>query len=191
MPELFKRSGYHTVLVGKISHTADGRVYAYNGAGDGCDEVPNAWTEMSTPYGTWKRGWGIFFAYANGIHREDGSEAKDLVDFTVEGDDDLPDGQMAAHAVSRLKHVAKRDKPFFMGSVFSNRTCRSWRQAGLGGIEGGRHPAAASPRQNQVALLARQRRVFQIRLSLPQAPALTGKRHQRAAGLSGLRSLHR
>ena len=87
MPELFKRSGYHTVLIGKISHTADGRVYAYNGAGDGRDEVPNAWTEMSTPYGTWKRGWGIFFAYANGIHREDGSGAKDLFDFTVEGDE--------------------------------------------------------------------------------------------------------
>ena len=118
MPELFKRSGYHTVLIGKISHTADGRVYAYNGAGDGRDEVPNAWTEMSTPYGTWKRGWGIFFAYANGIHREDGSGAKALVDFTVEGDDDLPDGQMAAHAVSRLKHLAKRDKPFFMGLGF-------------------------------------------------------------------------
>ena len=53
MPELFKRSGYHTVLIGKISHTADGRVYAYNSAGDGRDEIPNAWTEMSTPYGTW------------------------------------------------------------------------------------------------------------------------------------------
>ena len=118
MPELFKRSGYQTVLIGKISHTADGRVYAYNGAGDGRDEVPNAWTEMSTPYGTWKRGWGIFFAYANGIHREDGSGAKDLVDFTVKNDDDLPDGQIASHAVDRLQHLAERDKPFFMGLGF-------------------------------------------------------------------------
>jgi len=73
IPELFKRSGYSTILIGKISHTADGRVYSYNGEGDGRDEVPNAWTEMSTPYGSWKRGWGVFFAYANGIHREDGN----------------------------------------------------------------------------------------------------------------------
>ena len=118
MPELFKRSGYHTVLIGKISHTADGRVYAYNGAGDGRDEIPNAWTEMSTPYGTWKRGWGIFFAYANGVHREDGSGAKDLIDFKAENDNDLPDGQMAEHAIARLQHLAKRDQPFFMGLGF-------------------------------------------------------------------------
>ena len=51
LPELFKRSGYHTVLIGKISHTADGRVYAYNGAGDGRDEVPNAvsYTHLTLP----------------------------------------------------------------------------------------------------------------------------------------------
>ena len=118
MPELFKRSGYHTVLIGKISHTADGRVYAYNGAGYGRDEIPNAWTEMSTPYGTWKRGWGIFFAYANGVHREDGSGAKDLIDFKAENDNDLPDGQMAEHGIARLQHLAKRDQPFFMGLGF-------------------------------------------------------------------------
>lgn len=118
IPELFKRSGYNTILIGKISHTADGRVYAYNGTGDGRDEVPNAWTEMSTPYGSWKRGWGVFFAYANGVHREDGNGAKDLVDFTVEKDKDLPDGQMADHAVSRLRQMAGQDKPFFMGLGF-------------------------------------------------------------------------
>ena len=118
MPELFKRSGYQTVLIGKISHTADGRVYAYNGSGDGRDEIPNAWTEMSTPYGTWKRGWGIFFAYANGVHREDGSGAKDLIDFKAENDNDLPDGQMAEHAIARLQHLAKSDQPFFMGLGF-------------------------------------------------------------------------
>src|SRR5690625_2980357 len=27
MPELFRRSGYHTVNIGKISHTPDGKVY--------------------------------------------------------------------------------------------------------------------------------------------------------------------
>ena len=60
MPELFRRSGYQTVCIGKISHTADGRVYAYNGSGDGRDELPGAWDELPTPFGSWKRGWGIF-----------------------------------------------------------------------------------------------------------------------------------
>ncbi|MFG0334529.1 MAG: sulfatase-like hydrolase/transferase, partial [Maioricimonas sp. JB049] len=40
LPELFRRSGYETVSIGKISHTADGRVFAYDGSGDGRDEMP-------------------------------------------------------------------------------------------------------------------------------------------------------
>ena len=118
MPELFRRSGYHTTLIGKISHTADGLVYAYNGQGDGRDEVPMAWTEKATPLGPWKRGWGIFFAYSNGRHREDGNGHIDLMEFTVDNDDDLPDGMMAATAVSRLKALRDTGKPFFMGLGF-------------------------------------------------------------------------
>ncbi len=118
MPELFRRSGYETILIGKISHTADGLVYEYNGKGDGRHEVPHAWTDLATPLGSWKRGWGIFFAYANGKHREDGGGHKDLMEFVVEKDNELPDGQMADTAVSRLKALAKADKPFFMGLGF-------------------------------------------------------------------------
>lgn len=35
LPEQFRRSGYRTVCIGKISHTGDGRVFAYNGKGTG------------------------------------------------------------------------------------------------------------------------------------------------------------
>ncbi|MGB4740445.1 MAG: sulfatase-like hydrolase/transferase, partial [Fuerstiella sp.] len=118
MPELFRRSGYHTTLIGKISHTADGRVYEYNGKGDGRDEMPHAWDDKLTPFGDWKRGWGIFFAYANGRHREDGNNNKDLMEFTVENDDDLPDGMMATAAIKQLKVLRQSDKPFFMGLGF-------------------------------------------------------------------------
>ena len=118
MPELFRRSGYHTELIGKISHTADGRVYAYNGSGDGRDEIPHAWDEKQTPFGAWERGWGIFFAYGQGRHREDGNNNKDLMEFAVENDDDLPDGLMASTAISRLKQLSSSDKPFFMGLGF-------------------------------------------------------------------------
>src|SRR5690606_10470493 len=90
LPELFRRSGYHTTLIGKISHTADGKVYAYDGQGDGRDELPHAWDELATPYGPWQRGWGIFFAYAGGKHREDGQGHSDLMQFTAVNDDDLP-----------------------------------------------------------------------------------------------------
>ncbi|MCR9115405.1 MAG: sulfatase [bacterium] len=118
LPELFRRSGYQTVCIGKISHTPDGRVFAYNGNGDGRDELPNAWDELATPFGPWKRGWGTFFAYANGKHREDGGGHSDLMEFVAEEDDDLPDGMMATTAIEKLKSYAGSKKPFFMGLGF-------------------------------------------------------------------------
>jgi len=118
MPELFRRSGYQTVCIGKISHTPDGRVYAYNGSGDGRPELPHAWDALPTPFGKWKRGWGTFFAYADGKHREDGAGHLDLMQFTAQHDKDLPDGLMAEAAIDQLKAFAQSDKPFFLGLGF-------------------------------------------------------------------------
>ena len=118
MPELFRRSGYRTVCIGKISHTADGKVFAYNGRGDGREEMPGAWSDLATPYGPWKRGWGIFFAYAGGKHREDGQGHRDLMEFVAEKDEDLPDGLMAQRAIERLKTLKDANEPFFMGLGF-------------------------------------------------------------------------
>lgn len=118
MPELFRRSGYRTVCLGKISHTPDGRVFAYNGAGDGRDELPHAWDALPTPFGPWKRGWGGFFAYAGGRHREDGQGHNDLMEFTARSDEELPDGLIANEAVSQLKSLSRAGKPFFLGVGF-------------------------------------------------------------------------
>ena len=118
MPELFRRSGYRTTCIGKISHTADGRVFEYNGQGDGRDELPHAWDELATPFGSWKRGWGIFFAYANGRSREDGSGIRDLMEFKVEQDEDLPDGLLAKTAIEKLLEYKQGDQPFFLGLGF-------------------------------------------------------------------------
>ncbi|QDV51919.1 sulfatase [Gimesia fumaroli] len=118
LPELFRRSGYHTTCIGKISHTADGRVFEYNGKGDGRDELPHAWDDLATPFGSWKRGWGIFFAYANGRSREDGSGIRDLMEFTVEQDEDLPDGLLAQQAIQKLGELKQQEQPFFMGLGF-------------------------------------------------------------------------
>ena len=118
LPELFRRSGYRTVLIGKISHTPDGRVYAYNGNGDGRPELPHAWDELATPFGAWKRGWGIFFAYRGGRHREDGQGHRDLMEFTAEKDEDLPDGLMAQAAIRKLEKFRDGDRPFFLGLGF-------------------------------------------------------------------------
>lgn len=118
LPELFRRSGYLTTCIGKISHTADGRVFEYNGKGDGRIELPYAWGKLATPFGSWKRGWGIFFAYANGQSREDGSGIRDLMEFNVEHDEDLPDGLLARQAIQELRAMKRQQNPFFMGLGF-------------------------------------------------------------------------
>jgi arylsulfatase A-like enzyme len=118
LPELFRRSGYQTTCIGKISHTADGRVYQYNGSGDGRPEVPHAWDDLPTPFGPWKRGWGIFFAYNNGKHREDGQGHKDVLQFSAVEDTDLPDGLLTETAIARLALYSKSSQPFFLGLGF-------------------------------------------------------------------------
>ena len=118
LPEQFRRSGYRTVCLGKLSHTADGRVYAYDGKGDGRDEVPHAWDSLATPFGSWGRGWGIFFAYPKGKHREDGDGHIDLMDFTAEKDNELPDGMLADKAIAQLHELKARQQPFFLGLGF-------------------------------------------------------------------------
>ncbi len=118
LPEIFRRNGYHTTLIGKISHTADGKVFAYDGTGNGSPELPHAWDEFATPLGQWKRGWGIFFAYANGLHREDGLGNRKLTEFVVEKDTDLPDGLLAETAINKLTDFKKGDPPFFIGLGF-------------------------------------------------------------------------
>jgi arylsulfatase A-like enzyme len=118
LPELFGRSGYQTTLIGKLSHTADGKVYDYNGEGDGRLELPHAWDKLATPYGPWRRGWGIFFAYAEGRHREDQQGNRDLMEFVAERDDELPDGMLASEAIDQLAQLAESGQPFFLGLGF-------------------------------------------------------------------------
>lgn len=118
LPELFRRSGYRTVDIGKISHTADGRVFTYNGKGDGRPEMPHAWDELATPFGSWKRGWGVMFAYAGGFSREDGTHHRDLMQFTAKHDDDLPDGLFAQRAIEELRSFKRSGQRFFLGVGF-------------------------------------------------------------------------
>lgn len=116
LPEVFRRSGYKTACIGKISHCPDGRVFSYDGKGDGRPELPHAWDELPTPFGPWKRGWGAFFAYEGGRHREDGQGHNDLMEFKAVKDTDLPDGLMAEAAIAQLRKW--KDQRFFIGVGF-------------------------------------------------------------------------
>lgn len=118
MPELFRKNGYRTVCIGKLSHMPDGKVFQYDGKGEGESELPEAWDEFLTPYGSWKYGWGAFFAYGNGRHREDKTGYMPYCEFPDVRDNGLPDGLMADAAVARLKQFGKSGEPFFMGLGF-------------------------------------------------------------------------
>ncbi len=120
LPQAFRQNGYQTALIGKISHTVDNRLLAYNGKGSDRQEIPFAWDEVLTPYGAWDYGWGAFFAYGEGRHREDGSGYKPVLEFPTESTGKLPDELNADTAVEYLRSKKAEDSeaPFFLGLGF-------------------------------------------------------------------------
>jgi arylsulfatase A-like enzyme len=119
--EHFKKSGYFTQCIGKISHYVDGRIYSYDGSGDGRLEMPRSWNEVGMPVGKWKTGWASFFGYANGKGRDRGptgkgkgrSPAFEAGDVPDEG---YPDGLIANAAVQALS--INKDRPFLLAVGF-------------------------------------------------------------------------
>ena len=118
LPELMRRNGLTTTCIGKISHTPDGRVYAYDGSGDGRDELPDAWDELLTPFGPWGRGWGAFFAYPGGAHREDGKSSAPLVAASGPDLSPLPDELIADAACERIERFSATGERFFLAVGF-------------------------------------------------------------------------
>ena len=121
-PESFihqlKNNGYYTVGIGKISHYADGFVYAYSDSISDQRELPQSWNELVFNPGKWETGWNAFFGYSNGENRQ--SMNRKVKPYESEDVDDIgyPDGLTSALAVDKLKELAKKDKPFFLGVGF-------------------------------------------------------------------------
>ncbi len=114
----FKQAGYHTVGIGKISHSADGYVYGYEEPVSDKRELPYSWSELLFNAGKWKTGWNAFFAYANGENRQSlNKQVKPYEAGEVE-DEGYPDGLTANLALSKLKELKNKEKPFFMGIGF-------------------------------------------------------------------------
>ncbi len=129
LPELFRRNGYVTASVGKVSHTPDGRRNAQpsglfddrgnmrrSGADDGEPELPFAWDRVHAPAGEWGDSWSAFFAYEGGKTRsylEQKSPAWEAADVPDTG---YPDGLIADAAIHELN--ALKDGPFFLAVGF-------------------------------------------------------------------------
>lgn len=114
----FKQEGYHTVGIGKISHSADGLVYGYEDRPSRKKELPHSWSELVFNPGKWKTGWNAFFAYANGENRQSLKKQVKPYESGEVDDEGYPDGLTTKLAISKLQELKNQNKPFFMGVGF-------------------------------------------------------------------------
>lgn len=118
-PESFihhlKRNGYHTLGIGKISHSADGYVYGYEEAVSDKRELPHSWSDLQFDPGKWKTGWNAFFAYADGENRQSRKKQVKPYEKGAVNDDGYPDGLSTQIAIAKLAELKNKDQPFFLG----------------------------------------------------------------------------
>ena len=129
LPDLFRRNGYTTVSVGKVSHAPaglrepkpsrkvdrEGRMI-YDGPDDGEPELPLAWDRVYAPTGAWGDSWSAFFGYAGGKTRSYTEQKTPAVEAAPVPDTGYPDGLIAEAAIHELNTL--KDAPFFLAVGF-------------------------------------------------------------------------
>ena len=129
LPDLFRRNGYTTVSVGKVSHSPtglreakpsrridDGGNMIYDGPDDGELELPLAWDRAYAPTGEWGDGWSAFFGYADGKTRSYTEEKMPAWEAADVPDTGYPDGLIAEAAIKELNTL--QHEPFFLAVGF-------------------------------------------------------------------------
>src|SRR5690606_36364454 len=115
----FRRNGYYTVGIGKISHSVDGLVYGYEESPDGAKaEMPHSWDEFLFEADKWGTGWNAFFGYADGSNRQGKQRQVKPYEMADVEDTGYPDGITAELAIKQLQLLAAREQPFFLGVGF-------------------------------------------------------------------------
>jgi iduronate 2-sulfatase len=113
MPAWFRKNGYTTVSIGKVSHHPGGR-----GGPDWDDEaqpeMPNSWDRHLLPAGAWLHPRGWMHGLANGEIRSDATKMD--VFQSVDGPDTTyPDGVAVDESLKQLGQLATdKQKPFFL-----------------------------------------------------------------------------
>ena len=114
----FRRNGYYTAGIGKISHSVDGYIYGYEEPKSDRLELPHSWDEMLFDPGKWENGWNAFFGYADGNNRQNMKNQVKPYECGQVNDEGYPDGLTANLALTKLKELAAKNKPFFLGVGF-------------------------------------------------------------------------
>ena len=112
LPATFRKNGYTTVSVGKVSHHPGGR-----GGPDWDDklqlEMPRSWDRHLLPAGDWQHPRGWMHGLANGEIRVKAGEM-DVLQATEGGDEIYPDGNSINEALNQIELLADDEKPFFL-----------------------------------------------------------------------------
>ncbi len=117
LPQLFKKNGYRTVSIGKISHTPGGKIDSLQTI----DEVPYSWDKTYAPVGDWKDPWSAFFSYAGGNTKKyrfgrDGLKNPPPFEIADVPDEGYADGLNAKEAIDQLNKL--KDSTFFLAVGF-------------------------------------------------------------------------
>ena len=112
LPGWFRRHGYTTVSVGKVSHHPGGRG-GKNWDDDSILEMPQSWDRHRLPSGPWQHPRGAMHGLANGEIRANAKEMDVLQ--SIEGADETdPDGLITATALEELGRLKANGQPFFL-----------------------------------------------------------------------------
>ena len=114
LPAWFRRHGYQTLSLGKITHYPGG--LAGGNWDEGPEELPGVWDRCWIPGSPWETAQAMMHGYANGVPRTRGKsppwEAYDGPDKAY------PDAWVAQDAVETLQALARSDEPWFFAVGF-------------------------------------------------------------------------
>lgn len=115
----FRRNGYYTVGIGKIGHSVDNLLYGYEESPEGAKaEMPHSWDEFLFDADKWGTGWNAFFGYADGSNRQGKNRQVKPYEMADVSDRGYPDGITADLATEKLRQLAEKKQPFFLGVGF-------------------------------------------------------------------------
>ena len=119
LPHLFKKNGYKTIGIGKITHEPGGVM----DEAQSIAQIPFSWDTTYTAVGKWKTPWRAFFAYSNGdAHNTAMRIGVDTPRIPYEAgdvdDEGYPDGLNAIEAIKQLRKLKEEGDPFLLALGF-------------------------------------------------------------------------
>lgn len=108
LPQIFRRGGYRTLALGKVTH--------YPGGMAGMDwaeppeELPGVWERCWIPASPWKTAQAMMHGYANGLGRQSGLSPH--FEAHTGPNSAYPDAWIADEAVRTLQSLSESDQPW-------------------------------------------------------------------------------